>query len=162
MKFASAALFAVVSVSAASAFTPSIGTRTSAVSFRAVSRYDASTLSSSLKMSTVEDLDVEQQNERKATKKDDRLRFMKSDQFYRKGFKEVRSSVEEVMGEQFKSSTVDELKSSNYVMQRDGVKVYLAKVRVCCCLHTREIKKIRDDVGVWCQVVSLWIFLSDA
>lgn len=71
--------------------------------------------------------------ERKVTKKDDRLRFMKSENFYRQGFKEVRESVESVMSEQFKSSTVDELKSSNYAMERDGVKVFLAKV--CIALH---------------------------
>lgn len=65
---------------------------------------------------------------RQATKKEKRLEYMKSDKFYRKGFKEVREAVENVMGSQFKSSTVDELKSSNYVMERDGVKVYLAKV----------------------------------
>ena len=55
--------------------------------------------------------------------------MMKSNQFYRQGFKDVRESVEGVMENQFKSSIVDDLKSSNYVMERDGVKVYLAKVR---------------------------------
>lgn len=53
--------------------------------------------------------------------------MMKSDQFFRKGFKEVRGAVEETMGSQFKSEVVDNLKTSNYVMERDGVKVYLAK-----------------------------------
>jgi 4-hydroxy-3-methylbut-2-en-1-yl diphosphate reductase len=71
---------------------------------------------------------------RKATKKEKRLEYMQSDKFYRKGFKEVRESVENVMGSQFKSSTVDELKSSNYMMERDGVKVYLAKV----CINARS------------------------
>ena len=74
-----------------------------------------------LRMSTVEDVPT--------TKKEARLRMMKSKQFYRQGFKEVRENVEEVMESQFKSSIVDDLKSSNYVMERDGVKVYLAKVR---------------------------------
>lgn len=93
-------------------------------------------------MSSAVEQDKEQQQSenRGKTKKDDRLRFMKSEQFYRKGFKDVRESVEEVMGTQFKSSTVDELKSNNFVMERDGVKVYLAKVRefvpeVLCVLH---------------------------
>jgi hypothetical protein len=63
------------------------------------------------------------------SKKDERLRMMKSKQFYRKGFKEVRESVEQTMQEQFKSNIVDDLKSNNYVMERDNVKVYLAKVR---------------------------------
>jgi hypothetical protein len=33
-----------------------------------------------------------EQDERKVTKKDERLRFMKSDNFYRQGFKEVRAN----------------------------------------------------------------------
>lgn len=68
------------------------------------------------------------------TKKEDRLRFMKSDQFYRKGFKEVREDVENTMQEQFKSELVDDLKANEYVIERDGVKVYLAKV--CYVLMT--------------------------
>ena len=55
---------------------------------------------------------------------------MKSDRFYRKGFKEVRDDVEEEMGEQFESEVVKDLKESNYMIERDGVKVYLAKVRI--------------------------------
>lgn len=66
--------------------------------------------------------------EKPKTKKDERLRMMKSKHFYRKGFKEVRDDVEQTMEEQFKSEIVDDLKSSNYVMERDNVKVYLAKV----------------------------------
>jgi 4-hydroxy-3-methylbut-2-enyl diphosphate reductase len=54
---------------------------------------------------------------------------MKSNQFYRKGFKEVREDVEQTMQNQFKSDVVDELKSNNYVIERDGVRVHLAKVR---------------------------------
>lgn len=65
----------------------------------------------------------------KKYKKEERLRLMKSDQFFRKGFKEVREDVEDTMSDQFKSEIVDELKQSNYVMEREGVKVYLAKVR---------------------------------
>jgi len=63
-------------------------------------------------------------------KKQDRLEFMKSDRFHRRGFKEVREKVENVVQEQFQSSLVDDLKSSNYLIEKDGVKVYLAKVRV--------------------------------
>jgi hypothetical protein len=62
------------------------------------------------------------------TKKNERLRMMKKDTFHRNGFKEVRGQVEEAMAQQFKGSIVDELKSSNYVMEKNGVKVYLAKV----------------------------------
>jgi hypothetical protein len=53
---------------------------------------------------------------------------MKSEQFHRKGFKEVRDKVEATMGEQFESTLVKDLKSSNYVVERDGVRVHLAKV----------------------------------
>ena len=93
------------------------------------------------------------------TKKEDRLRFMKSNQFYRKGFKEVRDNVEKTMQEQFKSELVDDLKQNNYVIERDGVKVYLAKVNVLVqfvlCeylwihlspIHT--LSRILDSVGV--------------
>ena len=62
----------------------------------------------------------------KTSKKNQRLDFMKSDQFYRNGFKEVRKDVEDVMDDQFKSSLVDDLKKNEFVMERDGVKVHLA------------------------------------
>jgi 4-hydroxy-3-methylbut-2-en-1-yl diphosphate reductase len=64
---------------------------------------------------------------RGTTKKEDRLRFMKSDQFHRRGFKEVREKVERDVQEQYQSEVVGELKSSNYVVEKDGVKVHLAK-----------------------------------
>lgn len=63
----------------------------------------------------------------KPTKKSKRLEFMKTPTFHRKGFKEVRENVEKNMGEQFKSELVDELKSNNYVIEKDGVRVHLAK-----------------------------------
>ena len=65
--------------------------------------------------------------ERKPTKKEKRLQYMKTDTFHRKGFKEVRENVEKSMEEQFKSSLVDELKNNNYVIEKDGVRVHLAK-----------------------------------
>jgi len=52
---------------------------------------------------------------------------MKDPNFYRKGFKDVRPNVEKTMETQFKSPLVDELKTSNYVIERDGVRVHLAK-----------------------------------
>ena len=55
---------------------------------------------------------------------------MKSKQFHRQGFKEVRQKVEGTMSEQFKSELVEQFKQSNYVIEKDGVKVYLAKVCV--------------------------------
>lgn len=116
MKFASSAVVsALFLVSGAAAFNPSVGPV----------RSHAAAASSAL-FSTAEDTAVE---EKKPSKKDGRLRMMKSDQFYRRGFKEVREDVEDVMEDQFKSELVDELKTSNYVVERDGVKVHLAKVR---------------------------------
>lgn len=119
MKFTSTALAVLAFASASNAFVP------------------ASLLSNSLAKSEPKNyhfmsssVEEEVTEKRKATKKEKRLEYMQSDKFYRKGFKEVRESVESVMGTQFKSSTVDDLKSSNYVMERDGVKVYLAKVCV--------------------------------
>ena len=64
--------------------------------------------------------------EKKISKKQKRLNMMKSDQFYRNGFKAERTAVEEVMDQQFKSTVVDELKENNYVIEREGVKVHLA------------------------------------
>jgi len=52
---------------------------------------------------------------------------MKSPTFYRQGFKDVRPAVEKSMEDQFKSSLVDELKTNDFVIEKDGVKVYLAK-----------------------------------
>jgi 4-hydroxy-3-methylbut-2-en-1-yl diphosphate reductase len=64
------------------------------------------------------------------SKKSERLRFMKSDQFHRQGFKEVRKAVESTMQEQFQSSLVQDLRSNDFVIERDGVRVHLAKVRL--------------------------------
>ena len=65
--------------------------------------------------------------ERKPTKKEKRLQYMKTPTFHRKGFKEVRENVEANMEQQFKSTLVDELKTNNFVINKDGVKVHLAK-----------------------------------
>ena len=63
-------------------------------------------------------------------KKRNRLTFMKSEQFHRRGFKEVRDKVENTITDQYQSEVVDDLKASNYVIERDNVKVHLAKVSV--------------------------------
>jgi len=67
------------------------------------------------------------EEEKPITKKAGRLGFFKSEQFHRKGFKDVREDVEETVKTQYESSLVDDLKSSNYVIEKDGVRVYLAK-----------------------------------
>ena len=117
MKFTSTAIAVLAFGTASQAFVPS------SIASKSLARSKSN--SNHYMSSSVEEEVTEQ---RKATKKEKRLEYMQSDNFYRKGFKEVRESVENVMGSQFKSSTVDDLKSSNYVMERDGVKVYLAKV----------------------------------
>jgi 4-hydroxy-3-methylbut-2-en-1-yl diphosphate reductase len=64
----------------------------------------------------------------KVSKKEERLRMMKSDQFFRKGFKEVRTAVEDTMKEQFQSELVKEFKENDFVLRKvPGVTVHLAK-----------------------------------
>ena len=82
-----------------------------------------------LASTTEEAAATEATEERPRRKKDERLRMMKSKQFHRKGFKEVREHVEDTMEGQFKSELVEDFKKNNYVIERDGVKVHLAKVR---------------------------------
>jgi hypothetical protein len=118
MKFSGSALTALLLTVPSNAFSPSVPAKSTPV--------PVVSIGANLFMSA--SVEEEVSEKRKPTKKDKRLEFMQSENFYRKGFKEVRESVEDVMGSQFKSTTVNELKSSNYVMERDGVKVYLAKV----------------------------------
>lgn len=66
------------------------------------------------------------EEEAKVSKKNQRLQFMKDDQFYRNGFKDVRKDVEDVMEGQFKSKLVDDMKENKYIVERDGVRVHLA------------------------------------
>lgn len=70
--------------------------------------------------------ETETEPEEVKSKKMQRLAFMKSDQFFRHGFKEVRGDVEEVMEDQFKSTLVDEMKENQFLIKRDGVTVHLA------------------------------------
>jgi hypothetical protein len=121
MRFsASVLLYLSATGSVASAFAPAV------VAFRPKTTSSSFSLHQSTTPAEVETADEQQ---RKSTKKDERLRMMKSDQFHRMGFKEVRQEVEGRMQQEFQSQLVGELKSNNYVMERDGVKVYLAKVR---------------------------------
>lgn len=111
MKFSVTALFAAIMASSATAFAP-----------RATPRRTATLL-----QSTAEEAPASTEEKRPKRKKDDRLRMMKSEQFHRRGFKEVRESVEGTMAGQFKSELVEEFKENNYVIDKEGVKVYLAK-----------------------------------
>mmetsp|Transcript_25982 Transcript_25982/g.47099 ORF Transcript_25982/g.47099 Transcript_25982/m.47099 type:complete len:463 (-) Transcript_25982:167-1555(-) len=112
MKFSTTSVMAVAALitTGTTAFTPSHHTlqRTTA-----------------LRMSTVEETSVEES--KPVRKKEKRLQYMKTDTFHRRGFKEVREGVEKAMSEQFESELVDELKSNNFVINKDGVKVHLAK-----------------------------------
>jgi 4-hydroxy-3-methylbut-2-enyl diphosphate reductase len=122
MRFSSATVAAFLGLltSSASAFTVR-GPQSSSYVMTRTTRLYSSTVDE-------EAAAVETTSKRKS-KKDDRLRMMKSPNFYRQGFKEVRTDVEKTMGEQFQGDIVESLKSNNFVMERDGVKVYLAKVR---------------------------------
>lgn len=66
---------------------------------------------------------------RQPSKRDERLGMMRSKQFHRNGFKEVRRKVEEDMKHQYRGSAVQELRDSDNTMERNGVRVFLAKVR---------------------------------
>jgi len=66
------------------------------------------------------------EEEAKVSKKNKRLQFMKDDQFYRNGFKDVRKDVEDVMEGQFKSKLVDDMKENKHIVEREGVRVHLA------------------------------------
>jgi len=115
-----AAVLALAAASSASAFqpSPSFATRRSptVVPLR----------------STAEDVssatgEAEWTKDREMRKKDKRLVMMKKEQFHRRGFKEVRDGVESTMEQEYKSELVDEMKKDEYVLEREGVKVHLAK-----------------------------------
>jgi len=60
-------------------------------------------------------------------KKDRRRKIMASPSFFRNGFKEQRQSVEEVMAKEYQSELVKDLKSNNFILERNNVRVHLAK-----------------------------------
>jgi 4-hydroxy-3-methylbut-2-enyl diphosphate reductase len=111
MKFSNATVLALALVSTATAFQP----------IAVASRQAVMKLASSA---------AEVEEPRRVTKKDNRLRMMKSPRFHRRGFKEVREDAEQRLEDEYMSGMVKDLRTSNYVMERDGVKVYLAKVRI--------------------------------
>ena len=104
MKFCAAAVLAIAATSV-DAFAPQVSNSRSATMLQSTTEGSA----------------------KPRTKKEDRLAFMKSDQFHRRGFKEVRDKVENTITEQYQSPLVDDLKSNNFVIEKEGVKVYLAK-----------------------------------
>uniref|UniRef100_A0A7S3V8X8 4-hydroxy-3-methylbut-2-enyl diphosphate reductase n=1 Tax=Chaetoceros debilis TaxID=122233 RepID=A0A7S3V8X8_9STRA len=108
MKFSSIALLLIAT---SSALTASAFTQSSAFGVRS---------QSGLFMSEATE------EEAKVSKKNKRLQFMKDDQFYRNGFKDVRKDVEDVMEGQFKSKLVDDMKENKHIVEREGVRVHLA------------------------------------
>jgi 4-hydroxy-3-methylbut-2-en-1-yl diphosphate reductase len=127
MRFSASVLLCLAATnSVATAFAPAIAFRPKTTTTTTLVSLQQSTTSAETEQVEAA---TEETKERKSTKKDERLRMMKSDQFHRMGFKEVRKEVEGRMQSEFQSQLVGELKSNNYVMERDGVKVYLAKVR---------------------------------
>ena len=117
MKFTTATVVGLCIAGTASAFAPLPSCNT---------RHAAASLTSVFQSTETETTEVEEQ--RRRTKKADRLDFMKNEQFHRRGFKEARDKVEADIQEQYTSELVGELKSSNFVVDKEGVKVYLAKV----------------------------------
>jgi 4-hydroxy-3-methylbut-2-enyl diphosphate reductase len=116
MKFSAPSILAVAALSTKShAFSPSHFHRISSPTSIHMSSTEATSVDDTSSTRTM------------STKKEKRLQYMKSPSFYRQGFKDVRPAVEKSMEAQFKSPLVDELKSSNYVIEKDGVKVHLAK-----------------------------------
>jgi len=112
MKFSQASLlFAVACISGATAFAPAQNKAFVAQSNTAL-------------FSATEDVT---EKKKPVTKKNQRLKFMKNPQFFRNGFKEVREEVKQNMEESFESSIVQELKTNDFLLERDGVRVHLAK-----------------------------------
>lgn len=143
MKFYTACSLLLASTCTAHAFQPvafaPTGTRSRSATINTAMNTGTSTSTTAL-YSTAAD-------EKKKSKKDDRLRMMKSGQFHRQGFKEVRQDVEKTMEDQFKGRIVEDLRSNNFVMERDGVKVHLAKVGLYLSFETEEpyVYRVRLD-----------------
>lgn len=64
-----------------------------------------------------------------SAKKAERLEFTRNPQYHRRGFKDVRPDVEAEMASTYKSDLVESFKTkdSNYMVEKQGVKMYLAK-----------------------------------
>jgi hypothetical protein len=130
MKFSMTVVLALAAASTSSAFCPQQGHGGRALSVPAFApRTLGFTTDTRTRIFQSTEAAATDETKKKLRKKDERLRMMKSDRFFRKGFKEVRGQVEDMMQEQFKSPIVDDLTKNDFIMQREGVKVHLAKVR---------------------------------
>jgi len=107
----SAILLWTMQISSTTAFAPSISTSSRKVTNRLMSS----------------SIEAEVEDNSTLSKKQNRLKFMKNPSFHRRGFKDVRDEVKKGMDESFNSVLVDDLKETEFIMERDGVTVYLAK-----------------------------------
>jgi 4-hydroxy-3-methylbut-2-enyl diphosphate reductase len=142
MKLSIAAAFLLSTASNVSAFGPQVAFRVSSCSNNKAQEQ--------LSMSTTTDDQKSTSSYNKGTKKQERRRIMASDSFHRMGFKDVREKASETMKQEYQSELVADLKSNNFVMERDGVRVHLAKVRcrrhmdrACFIIYDLIIIKLR-------------------
>ena len=85
--------------------------------------------STSLFSSTTEQAPKPTPSNKMSAKKADRLDFTRNPQYHRRGFKDVRPDVEAEMATTYKSELVESFKTkdANYMVEKQGVKIYLAK-----------------------------------
>ena len=95
-----------------------------------VSTSTSSSSTSSLFSSTTEQASKPTSPSNKmSAKKAERLEFTRNPQYHRRGFKDVRPEVEAEMATTYKSDLVESFKTNdaNYMVEKQGVKMYLAK-----------------------------------
>jgi hypothetical protein len=120
MKLSAAAAALLISASEVSGF----GFYSSPIAFR----HRGKETRGKLCMSTTTDDQMSTNSYSKGTKKQERRRIMATDSFHRMGFQDTREKAAETMKSEYQSELVADLKSNNFVMERDGVRVHLAKV----------------------------------
>ncbi|KAL7570857.1 hypothetical protein ACA910_018922 [Epithemia clementina (nom. ined.)] len=120
-------LATIVSLTCVSAFHQPLAFRPRTTITTTSTSTTTTTTTTTIRQSSATDQDAAADTTVAGKKKEDRLRMMKSPRFHRRGFKEVREQAEERMNQEYQSDLVKEFRSSNFVMQKDGVKVYLAK-----------------------------------
>jgi 4-hydroxy-3-methylbut-2-en-1-yl diphosphate reductase len=122
--------FSSTTVAAVLASTAMVASPLGCQAFSPISQFSSRTATASSSSSSLHSTTEESsKTSGMSKKKEDRLNFMKSEQFHRRGFKEVRTQVEQDIEQQFQAKLVNDLKESNYMIENKeaGVKVYLAK-----------------------------------
>ena len=86
--------------------------------------------------STKQDLQEEEVEvqRKQVNKKKERWNIARSPKYHKSGFKEFREKVDERMERDYKAPLVESIRSSNNVLEKDGVRVHLAEVSA----HTYE------------------------